>query len=745
MKIAAATFLVAGFIVPVQDPGDAGPVVRVAPPSASSRVPSVLRQGTFLAPQAVSSVDVTDDGSVAVCTLAFRHDRNFWLLSSKGEPLWGRQVAPWAPFQSAASAGGSSFGVGMAYSRVTGPNPTISLFAGEKTPETEVVDSLGALGWIRYGSGDWRTGWIPSLIGDLVVRAGESILTVRGHNGGVRVGREGRVEKYPFPYVRPYRLASSGDGNALVYGFIVPQPPGAAPGKSSVPWPKALFSVADSAGAKDRWSFAPSAESPSLPALPEPLRDFPEFAESFGLKAVAPLSCRVAASVSSNADASQVAVADYGAWVSIRPGPVTGKWDPPYHEITFVPRQRAMLRVVSAPGRELAKVSFPRDGLFEVRSDPAGRVIWAFPASWFARGMAGAAWLPADEDARSVHAFNVAAGTWERTWTLPDALSDFALHPDGDRAWVSCWDGRLYQIWRDGRAAAHVDLGGPARLRFSPDGRFLIAGTESGEVIRLDGGGALEWRTKLPVIEPRPFEGSMKPAVDGVPVYAVGRVGMEHAYVGDTWLVKTEAGGFLVDAGGSSAIPFTLQKIRAAGVDPAKLRHLLHSHSHGDHVGGAYLWRAMGLKIVAPETAALGLTWLMPTVTDYGVWVPRPVDRPLPLKRAGDEADVEIDGVKIRAVFVPGHSYDLVVYLFELGGKRIAFTGDLGFKGQDILHRCWGAVDKAAAVTEVVRTKVLEFHPDVVFTGHDAQAQGTAFLEDLVKRSQASIREAQSK
>jgi glyoxylase-like metal-dependent hydrolase (beta-lactamase superfamily II) len=153
----------------------------------------------------------------------------------------------------------------------------------------------------------------------------------------------------------------------------------------------------------------------------------------------------------------------------------------------------------------------------------------------------------------------------------------------------------------------------------------------------------------------------------------------------------------------------------------------------------------MGLKIVAPETAALGLTWLMPTVTDYGVWVPRPVDVPLPLKRVGDETEVTIEGVKIRAVFLPGHSYDLVAYLFELGGKRVAFTGDLGFKNADIVHRCWGDVDKGAAVTEVIRTKVLEFRPDAVFTGHDAHAQGFAFLEDLVKRSQETIRAARSK
>lgn len=727
------------WMAPFQDQPDR--VVRVAPPAAATRVPSALRQGAFLAPQAISAVEVLDDGRIAVSTMAFRHDRNFWLLSPEGRPIWSRQVAPWAPFQVASSRRGDAFGVGMAYSRVTGPQPTISLFAGERGEETEVVDSLGAAGWLRYGSGDWRTGWIPSLIGDLVARTGDSVVTVRGHDGGVRLGGDGRTEKSAFPYARPYRLAASPDGSALAFGFVVPGP-GAT---GTLPGSKCLLAVYEVTGFKERWTFAPAGDLPRLPPLPDPVRDFPEFTEGFGLKSEPAIPCRVAVSVSPSSSASRVGVAEYGGWISQRKGPVIGRWDPPYRSIPFVPRQRGTLRLVEPPGKEVAAVPFPADGLFEVRISPSGRDVWAYPASWFARGMAGAAWLPADPDARSVHIFDVAAGRWERTCEFPDAVADLALHPDGGRAWVSCWDGNLYRIHRDGRVEARVEAGGPGRLRWGPDGSFAVAGTEAGEVIRLDAAGKPVWRTRLPATGPRPFEGAMKPVFEGLPVYAVGRVGPEHAYVGDTWLVKSGGGGFLVDAGGASAIPLTMEKIRAAGVDPAAVRHLLHTHSHGDHAGGAYLWRAMGLRIVAPESAALATTWLMPTVTDYGVWVPRPVDVPLPLKRAGDEAKITVEGLTLRAVFVPGHSYDSVIYLAELGGKRVAFTGDLGFKGQDILHRCWGDAEKAAAVTEAVRTRVLEFRPEVVFTGHDAHRDGMAFLEDLVARSRESVRKARSK
>ena len=85
------------------------------------------------------------------------------------------------------------------------------------------------------------------------------------------------------------------------------------------------------------------------------------------------------------------------------------------------------------------------------------------------------------------------------------------------------------------------------------------------------------------------------------------------------------------------------------------------------------MWRAAGAKIVAPKTASFSQNWLMPMLTDYGVYPPRPVDIALPLTRVGDEVDFEVSGFKFHALFVPGHSFDLTLYTTVLGGKRIAF------------------------------------------------------------------------
>jgi glyoxylase-like metal-dependent hydrolase (beta-lactamase superfamily II) len=286
-----------------------------------------------------------------------------------------------------------------------------------------------------------------------------------------------------------------------------------------------------------------------------------------------------------------------------------------------------------------------------------------------------------------------------------------------------------------------MEVGYPARLVWSGNGDFAIAGTEDGRARRLDGNGSIAWERALDVTNSPVFNAPLARVVPGVPVFNVGRVGSEHAYVGDIWLIKSGTNGILVDAAGTSSLPRSLARVKAAGVE--RVTHLLQTHSHGDHAGGAYLWRSMGARIVAAQSAALATTWLMPMLTDYGMFPPRPLDQPLPIARTGEETEFEIWGIKFRALLVPGHSFDLTVYMTELDGRRVAFTGDLGFhEPSDILHRCWGDVAKARAVTKVIKEKLAPWKPDVVFTGHDARPNGTEFVTDLVRRSEESLAKA---
>jgi glyoxylase-like metal-dependent hydrolase (beta-lactamase superfamily II) len=720
------------------------PVLQVVPvgtPLPESKVPAPWQQGVFLPPQSVSAVDVSDDGrSVGVTTLAFRHDRNFWLLSGDGKVQWGRYVQPWAPFQAAVLPGAKAFAVGLAYSRYTDPSPTVSLFQGEKAEETALVDNIWNMGWLRYGHGDWRTGWPVSAVGDLIVRGRGSVFTVFSHDGAWRLSSDGRRQRYPLDYQRPFRMTASADGHVLAFGYLVPDVSRLdEKTRGRLRLPPALLTVRNALTAANVWTAQPMTDARPLPPLPEPADEFPDMAEDFNMKPLATVPFRAALSVAQSGDGSRIALTEHGGWLRIKRERGIGGWNPP-HQAPFCPRQRGWLRVFGAGGEEEARAELPAAGLFDLHLNRQGDTLWCVPQSWFARGLAGRPWLPADPAAHTVYIYDLMRKAWTAAWRFPDAVSDLAVHPEGDRVLVSCWDGNVYLLGRDGHVQKQLRVGSPGRLRWSANGKLAAVGTQEGDVCGLDAAGNERWRTTLPVTAVPPLKEPLRPVFEGVPIYSVGRVGTEHAYVGDIWLIKTAEGGILVDTAGTSAIPSTWQRLRAAGIEPKDVRYVLLSHSHGDHAGAAYLWRTQGARIVAPATAAFTVTWLMPTWSDYSIWVPAPIDVPLPLKRAGDEKEITLCGLRIKAIFVPGHSFDSVLYALELKGKRILFTGDIGFEGgSHILHRCWGDREKALVVTRVLVKQVLPWRPDHVLTGHGPRPEGTAFLEDLVKRTQEAL------
>jgi glyoxylase-like metal-dependent hydrolase (beta-lactamase superfamily II) len=756
--------------------------------SASHNVPAAFEQGSFVAPQAATAVDITADGKwIGITTTAFRHDRNFWLLSEDGEIQWGRYLLPWAPFQVGVGEKANDFAVGLAYSRITPPYPTLSLFRGERDEDIGLADSMGETGWLRYGSGNWRTGWVTSVIGDLLVRAGKSVITIHAADilaslaeskvntnssgGAWRLAADGTREKYPLGARRPFRMAASTDGAVLGLGYIATDPSRLyGETKPALREAVSVLSVVSAGSAKELWSVMPLWDAPDPARLPDPTEEYPEMGRKYRLGPDAILPFRVAMSVALSSDGSRVAATEYGGWMWVRRKPVIGTWDPPYHVIPFVPRQQGWLRIFDGTGAETAKAKLPAEGLFEVRMSGQGDRIWCIPASWFARGLAGSPWRPADDDANTLFVYEVARQAWTAAWRLPDAVADLAPHPGGDQALVSSWDGWIYLVGSDGKVQRKVRTGSPARLRWSTDGRRAVAATESGKILLLDAGAKLQRIVSLPVAPPPSLTEPLKPLVDGVPVYYVGfqraldegvRItSVQPAYAGSIWLVKTGEGGFLVDGGGAGKIPTTIAMIKAAGLEINQVHYLLQSHSHGDHVGAAYLWRTLGLKIVAPDIFALTTGWLMPTLTDYAVWVPRPVDVPLLFKRIGDETELDLGGVHVKAIFVPGHSFDSTIYLMELNQKRIAFTGDIGY--YDFLGQTWNDVENTREVMEVVRTKVIPWHPDVVFTGHTVQTAlpchpdvtwmvhtgqpgGTEFLQGLVDATLRKIAEVESK
>ncbi|HKX60342.1 MAG TPA: MBL fold metallo-hydrolase, partial [Verrucomicrobiae bacterium] len=708
------------------------------------QVPEVTAQGRSLAPQAISTVDISADGKfITVGTMAFSHDANVWQFAPDGTVINKRHFPPWAPLQVATLPGGQAMAVGLAYSRVTSPDPTVWLGRVDDLLSANPNDNLaeadsrdGQFARLRPGSGNWRTGWFPSSFGELFVRGPDwvfkpekAFLDATGQRQQLDYEKRNLL-----PTSRAMRMVASADGKRLAFGWL-----SFSQTMPGLPTHTDAVSVWQVNPNERLWSAPPDAPKP--PALPDPLTDFRELAKNFRVAPDALVPGSVTSAVALNQDGSRVAILEYGVWGWVRTAPAIGKWDPPIHVLNFLPKQRGRLRVFDREGHEVFREWLPADGMFEIGFGSVADEIWCWPASWFARGMAGAVWLPIDSPARTIFQIKIQSNTAE-AFDFPDAVADFAFSPLKGQGLVSCWDGQIYLLDPTGAPPAGVNAGSTARLAWSADGAFAVAGTADGRLMRFGRQAALDWTKSIPVTEVP----SLRPpseVVSGLPIFQGGRIPQsEHAYVGDIWIIKSGSDAVIVDAGGLSGFSITQERLRALGIE--RTTHVLHTHSHGDHCGGAYLMRAAGAKIVGPKAAALSLTWLMPMLTDYGIYPPRPLDLPLAITKAGDERTFETVGLKFRALFVPGHSFDLTVYKLELGGRRIAFTGDLGFENQDILHRCWGDADKARALTGVIRDKLLAWRPDVVFTGHGVRTNGTEFIASLLQQTEESLKDTGS-
>jgi glyoxylase-like metal-dependent hydrolase (beta-lactamase superfamily II) len=678
--------------------------------------------------------------------MAFRHDHNFWLLAADGRVLWGRYLDPWAPWQVAFLPRGKSLAVGLAYSRFTMPNPTFAFFDGEKDSPIYESDAAWESAWMRYGSGDWRTGWMPSLLGDMLVATDRSLVTAPLLADEKPSEKPGDWRRDPGLGQRAWRMTARAGSSLLVCGFLATDNRKTqVQGIPSLESAGVTLAATDSSTGAVRWKAEPISPAPAVPLPPEPTDEFRPLADDFHVRPFAMVPFRAAMSVAISRKGSRVACTEYGGYARIGQERIHPNWSP-RHPIWFCPRQQGWLRIFGKDGGEMARSAIPQSGLFDVHLSSDGTLAWFVPTSWFARGLAGCPWLPADEQADKILVFDVANKRWLKSWRFPDGVADFAADPSGRAVLVSCWDGKLYLIRCDGTVRATVEVGGPARLRWSADGRFAVAGTQKGEVWRVDADGKAIWHMAIPVRKPRALTEPIKPVFSGVPIYRVGRVGPEHAYVGDIWLTKTSEGGILVDTGGTSAIADTLERVKSAGVDPRQIHYVLLSHTHGDHVGAAYLWRCLGAKVVAPAPAAFPATWMIPTMNHYGIWVPCAIDMPLPLARPGDTTRFRLDGIDIQAIFAPGHSFDTAVYFMDLAGKRVILTGDIAFQGRNhILDRCWGDLPKARTVMKILREQVLPLKPQIFVGGHDARENATAYWQDILRVSEEAVRRAEEK
>lgn len=175
------------------------------------------------------------------------------------------------------------------------------------------------------------------------------------------------------------------------------------------------------------------------------------------------------------------------------------------------------------------------------------------------------------------------------------------------------------------------------------------------------------------------------------------------------------------------------EKMEWIGIDPSEIQHILITHQDTDHVGAVErdsdgLFRDATLYIGEVENRYLTKEVRRKV---YGGWYKLPyveIDNRRALLKDGQVLDIE--GIKVECIMVPGHTWGHMVYLID---DAYLFTGDTIWFGPDGGRSFLNAlaednrlsIKSLAMLKELLRKRNL--HP-MVITGHTGWSDDMDFV-----------------
>ena len=200
-----------------------------------------------------------------------------------------------------------------------------------------------------------------------------------------------------------------------------------------------------------------------------------------------------------------------------------------------------------------------------------------------------------------------------------------------------------------------------------------------------------------------------KPSKVWKDVYMVGGSDISHPYDCSVYLL--DAGDLvLIDSGAGMSFDKLISNIKQLGFDPKKLRTILVTHSHIDHIGSLHRFRKeFGVQIIAHELDADAIEGRGGVAAEaYSVvYTPCHVD----LRIKGDEETLKIGKYEPKVIHIPGHTPGSIAAYVDIDKQRVLF-------GQDIhgpYYPHWGA---DPALAKLSLQKLIALKADILCEGH---------------------------
>jgi glyoxylase-like metal-dependent hydrolase (beta-lactamase superfamily II) len=184
----------------------------------------------------------------------------------------------------------------------------------------------------------------------------------------------------------------------------------------------------------------------------------------------------------------------------------------------------------------------------------------------------------------------------------------------------------------------------------------------------------------------------------------------------NTYVLDTGQGLILFDAGCGDTLDQIDANIRYWGLDPADIRYCLLTHAHSDHAAGAHRWQARGVELFAHRNTAEAVAAGDERCCGYLYHKPF---TPCVVERTVEDGEViDLLGVQIAVMHLPGHSMGCTAYFFAHEGRRIVVSGDV-IGTLNVGHFGWsGSYDFDKAIYLESLKRFARIDTDLMLPGH---------------------------
>ncbi len=207
-------------------------------------------------------------------------------------------------------------------------------------------------------------------------------------------------------------------------------------------------------------------------------------------------------------------------------------------------------------------------------------------------------------------------------------------------------------------------------------------------------------------------------------IYQVGGYGITDMDDCSIYLVNSDPELVLIDAGIGRSFSRIVENIKELNLDPERLKAIIVTHGHIDHIGGLSQFKErFDAKVIAHELESpmieegrgIGADW-------YGVsYTPCKID----IKIKGEKGEIRIGKYDFKLLHIPGHSPGSMVCYLDIKGKRILF-------GQDI-HGPYSIPGADPKLAKKSLKKLIELDADILCEGHFGIFEGKDRVKEYIE------------